>query len=213
MAETKKSKDNLSFWKSVGTTNVAATREVSMGRRKFTAIDAYSQIMQATEKFGMYGTGWGVRDSEFKVIMDELLVYKAILFYVNEDGKEGLIPIESSTNMYMGSGEKRKLDDDCIKKVGTDALTKGLSKLGFNADVFLGKFDDNKYVADLKENQAKEASASLKDELIAELGITTDNERVKAIWAGNPALKKDAEFADAVKVANNRTAPKQEPSE
>jgi hypothetical protein len=28
----------------------------------------------------------------------------------------------------------------------TDALTKGLSQLGFNADVFLGLYDDNKYV-------------------------------------------------------------------
>ena len=184
-----------------------------MGRRKFTAIDAYSQIMEATEKFGMFGTGWGVRDPEFKVILDELLVYKAILFYVNTDGKEGLIPIESSTNVYFGSGEKRKLDDDCIKKVGTDALTKGLSKLGFNADVFLGKFDDNKYVADLKEKQAGEATATLKDQLIAELGITTENARVTAIWSGNPGLKNDAEFKEAVKVANNRTAPKPEPSE
>ena len=42
----------------------------------------------------------------------------------------------------MGS----RVDDDCIKKVATDALTKGLSKLGFNADVFMGRFDDNKYV-------------------------------------------------------------------
>ena len=33
-----------------------------------------------------------------------------------------------------------------MKKVATDALTKGLSKLGFNADVFMGMFDDNKYV-------------------------------------------------------------------
>ena len=36
-----------------------------------------------------------------------------------------------------------------MKKVATDALTKGLSKLGFNADVFMGKFDDNKYVNSL----------------------------------------------------------------
>ena len=32
-----------------------------------------------------------------------------------------------------------------LKKVAT----KGLSKLGFNADVFMGKFDDNKYVDSL----------------------------------------------------------------
>jgi hypothetical protein len=30
----------------------------------------------------------------------------------------------------------------------TDGLTKGISHLGFNADVFLGEMDGNKYVAD-----------------------------------------------------------------
>jgi hypothetical protein len=33
-------------------------------------------------------------------------------------------------------------------------LTKGLSKLGFNADVFMGRFDDNKYVATDKVQQS-----------------------------------------------------------
>jgi len=216
MAETKKSKDNLSFWKSVATTEVASTKEVKVGSRKFSAIDAYYQIHTATDKFGMFGTGWGVRNPEFTIILDKLMMYSATMFYVNEDGKEGLIPIEASVKLYMGTDFKTgepKLDDDCVKKVVTDALTKGLSKLGFNADVFLGKFDDNKYVQDLKEKQSAEAGADLKGELIAELSITTDNERVKALWAGNPGLKKDPEFAEAVKVANNRTAPTPPPSE
>jgi hypothetical protein len=30
----------------------------------------------------------------------------------------------------------------------TDGLTKALSHLGFNADVFLGEYDGNKYAAD-----------------------------------------------------------------
>lgn len=59
-----------------------------------------------------------------------------------------------------------------------------------------------------EKNQTTEQKAGLKSELIAELGITTSNDRVKAIWAGNPSLKQYPEFAEAVKVANNRTAPK-----
>ena len=38
-------------------------------------------------------------------------------------------------------------------------LTKGLSKLGFNADVFMGRFDDNKYVNTPKDS-VKSASGS-----------------------------------------------------
>ena len=33
----------------------------------------------------------------------------------------------------------------------TDFTTKALSKLGFNADIFLGKFDDTKYVQQMKQ--------------------------------------------------------------
>ncbi len=38
-----------------------------------------------------------------------------------------------------------RLDNESIKKVRTDALTKGLSELGFNADVFKGLFDNHEY--------------------------------------------------------------------
>ena len=63
--------------------------------------------------------------------------------YKDESGDvAGEFPISSSIKVMMGS----KLDDDCIKKVQTDAITKGLSRLGFNADVFMGRFDGNKYV-------------------------------------------------------------------
>ena len=49
------------------------------------------------------------------------------------------------TKHYYGT----RHDDDAVKKVATDALTKGLSRLGFNSDVFEGLFDDNKYVAEM----------------------------------------------------------------
>lgn len=41
---------------------------------------------------------------------------------------------------------KPHVDEDAFKKAMTDALTKGLSHLGFSADVYLGKFDDSRYV-------------------------------------------------------------------
>ena len=44
-----------------------------------------------------------------------------------------------------------KIDDNFAKKLETDTLTKALSKLGFNADIFLGKFDDIRYVEDLNK--------------------------------------------------------------
>jgi uncharacterized protein YllA (UPF0747 family) len=37
------------------------------------------------------------------------------------------------------------------KKIETDTLTKAISKLWFNADIFMGKFDDLRYIEEMNE--------------------------------------------------------------
>ena len=49
----------------------------------------------------------------------------------------------------------KRPDSDAPKKATTDGVTKALAQLGFNADVFLKKFDDNKYVAELRAEKAQ----------------------------------------------------------
>jgi hypothetical protein len=128
-------KDKMGIWNAVCITDPKYTKKVNQ-RGGFTAIDAQYQIQTATEMFGAFGMGWGVKDETFNII-DSMVIYQAILWYVVDGvADENEIPIHSSL----------AVKPDCIKSVATDALTKGLSKLGFNADVFLGKFDDNKYV-------------------------------------------------------------------
>ena len=137
-----KIKENMKLWKSVETTDPAFTTRVNQ-RGGFTAIGAQYQLRTATEKFGPMGAGWGVEDETREKWEDVgLAVYQAKLWYKPDSGSMGSIPIHSSIK-YQSNG---RVDDDFMKKVATDALTKGLSKLGFNADVFMGKFDDNKYV-------------------------------------------------------------------
>ena len=142
--------NNMEIWQSVETTDPNYTKKVNQ-RGGFTAIGAQYQLMRATETFGPMGKGWGVKGEHIQKWEDVgLAVYQATLWYVVKD-KEYYIPIHSSIK-YHTSG---RVDDDFYKKVATDALTKGLSKLGFNADVFMGKFDDNKYVNQLKKNNNK----------------------------------------------------------
>jgi hypothetical protein len=137
----KEDSKNLGLWESVETTDPEFTTKVNQ-RGGFTAIGAQYQLKNATSLFGPFGHGFGVRDESYTPLLnDTLIVYTAIFFY-KWDGIEGAFPISSSIKVMMGN----RVDDDCIKKVATDALTKGLSKLGFNADVFMGRFDDNKYV-------------------------------------------------------------------
>jgi len=130
----------MTLWNKVCETNPNETKAVSYGARKFTAIDAYAQIMRATELWGPYGGKWGFAD--LKIWDSNEYVFMTATFYAPDKDDSGIsFPVANNI----------KLDKDCIKKIITDTLTKALSFLGFNADVFLGKWDDNKYVADMKK--------------------------------------------------------------
>jgi len=154
MAKAVKTKGNLSFWESVQTTDPNFTKEVGFGR-KFTSINAQYQVREITRAFGKIGQGWGITDENFYTLngIDGLICYQADLWYMDGENK-CYYAINSSIASHNGKG---RLDDECFKKVSTDALTKGLSKLGFNADIFLGMWDDNRYVTQLKENNKVKA--------------------------------------------------------
>jgi len=147
--------NNLKLWDEVCVTDPSVVRmNVKMGGgRTITSIDAQSQRKNATKIFGAYGIGWGVEIGSEEIttmLLGEttLATYRAILFY-NYNGKLGRIPITADIKIaYVTKGGTGYLaiDDEWSKKVQTNAITKGLSTLGFNSDVFEKKFDDCKYV-------------------------------------------------------------------
>ena len=158
----------MRVWDRVCKTDVDHTKEVSFGR-KFTAIDAHSQIMEATRMFGPVGEGWGYR-TEYGTIDTgrEMYIYCDLTMWWAPAGHwEGIKtpgyhreygPVRGAAMLFNG----KKIDTDAYKKASTDGLTKCLSHLGFNADVFLGQFDDNKYVVELKrEKQAVESAKQM----------------------------------------------------
>jgi len=140
--------DNLKLWKLVEKTNPSYTKPANVGGNKITSISPQYQIMNVTEKFGSYGKTWGFKNIELDYSLVErldLVVFKATFFY-----PEGEFPIINSIKLFMDNA-KTKVDDNFAKKIETDALTKAISKLGFNADIFMGKFDDVRYVEEMKE--------------------------------------------------------------
>ncbi len=161
--------DNLRIWNAVSKTDPAHTKKVEFGR-KFTSIDAHWQIQQATKQFGPVGEGWGYRPVHtverltpeiILAVADVTIWYRGNLettedCYIREYG-----PIRATCEMYGPKTYKGKIipnefvtDEDAPKKAMTDALTKGLSHLGFSADVFLGLFDDNRYVQKMEKEFA-----------------------------------------------------------
>jgi len=157
--DTTKDNNKMGLWDQVCRTNPDHTKKMTHGA-KLTAINAQAQRKMATKMFGPYGIGWGVKNQSYTVIgtIEELkkgiILYKADFFY-HWEGVSGEFPISSSITMVSEAGPSNNryttLDDECIKKVTTDALTKGLSFLGFNSDIHEGLWDDNRYVAELKE--------------------------------------------------------------
>jgi len=162
-------KGTMRVWDQVSRTDVDHTKEVSFGR-KFTAIDAHSQIMEATRLFGPIGEGWGYANEYGEIHMTDgrILAWCDVTFWWSEFGQwEGMAtpghrrefgPVRGGAMLQSlnKDGSFKQPDTDAYKKASTDGLTKLLSHLGFNADVFLGMFDDNKYVADLKKEKIKD---------------------------------------------------------
>ena len=143
----------MKLWNSVCKTDPKHTKSANVRGNKITAIAPQSQIMAATEAFGPYGLSWGFSAIQFDYSMLEktgIVVFKGVFFYSTDDRKRDEFPITSSISAYK-DGAQTKPDADFAKKVETDALTKALSKIGFNADVFMGLYDDNKYVQMMKE--------------------------------------------------------------
>lgn len=137
---------NMALWAKVAQTNPKHTKTVKLGRT-FTAIDPYSQIREATQVFGPAGIGWGW---EVKDIVHLPSQEMGVLVRLWHSSKEQFIEQWGQAGYYLDRDHKRK-DEDCFKKATTDAITKCLSYLGFNADVFTGQFDDNKYVAKMRQ--------------------------------------------------------------
>ena len=145
--------DNLALWNRHEKTDPAITKKVNQ-RGGFTAICAMHQMKDATKEWGPFGVSWGLKELLYSAIPGKYeseaiggrwhgecveVTLDAEFFYPG-----GQFPI--STDMAYKPG------NDTRKKLRTDCITKALSNLGFNADVFMGKFDDNKYVAKMAEH-------------------------------------------------------------
>jgi len=149
--------ETMRIWDAVSKTNPAHTKQVNQ-RGGFTAISANYQIMRATEVFGPIGIGWGYDCAE--PIFQETLMIVPVTFW-HGDRSNTFGPIYGCEEWKDKNG---RVDSDAPKKAMTDGITKALSQLGFNADVFLGMYDDNKYVERLKREFAEDKKEPLIDD-------------------------------------------------
>ena len=175
--------DNMKLWNAVEKTNPKHTKKANVRGNNITAIAPQSQICAATEQFGAYGSTWGWSTFEFDYALlatTGIVIFKGEFYYPG-----GKFPISTSISAYK-DGARTKPDADFAKKVETDALTKALYKLGFNADVFMGLYDDNKYVQEM-EKEFKPVDLDV--DQIKKMVIENESRWVKENWTGLIANK------------------------
>lgn len=174
---------NMELWNRVSITDPSITKKLEFGKGfKPTTIDAYRQIQSFTEEFGAATQGWHFT-TEMVMGHPKVCSIKLSLYTTSENK-----PIEvfgtsewEPTSKTFPNG---KLDPEAPKKATTDALTKAFSILGFNADVFMGKFDDNKYVAQAasyykEKNEGKPQDGPQRESMIQKI-VNMESRLVKS---------------------------------
>lgn len=157
--ETPPKRGNAEIWDALFATDPAHTKKVQQ-RGGFTTVDAYHQIERMTRYFGPVGEGWGWTVQEQGTLGGAVWV-RILFWWMLPDSRD---PLQGNTYQVYGGAKwqsaKGEMDpDEAYKKALTDALTKAMSYLGMNADIFQGMFDDNKYVQQRAQEAKKESAA------------------------------------------------------
>lgn len=172
--------DNLKLWKEVRAPDPAYTKQYKgAGGFTGTSVNPVYTVKRLTEQFGQIGTGWGYD------IIDDRFDNGHTVFDA-EGNSIGLVCIHTIriSLWYMVDGERKSFeqyghtqfigqnkygmttDAEFAKKSLTDAINKSASLLGFNADVFMGMFDDYDYVKEVSDDLAiKEADNKVEEEI------------------------------------------------
>ena len=139
--------DNKRIWDSFKHTDPKFTKAFNKFGRDLTTTDPMYQVMKMTDQFGPVGSGWTYN---VQYTYTEKNVFAELKIGWREDTNSDFNwygPVSAVNPLYNTKGS---LDDEAPKKAMTDAMTKAMSHLGMAADVFLGLFDNNKYVEQMK---------------------------------------------------------------
>ena len=164
---------NLTLWQAVEKTPVEQTKPITGKSYSGNSPKPHHLVRRATETFGPCGIGWGFKVLEERIIeaatyadgTPERMHYAKVQVWYMWGGQRGEVEHVGGTIL---SGRRKAgegvpfTDDDAPKKSVTDALVKALSMIGFAGDIFLGRYDDSKYMAELRQEEqvAKKAAAA-----------------------------------------------------
>jgi len=157
--------DNLALWTKVEKTDPKHTKPITGKSYQGTSPKPYHLIHKATEVFGPCGIGWGftIVDERVEDAGAERVSIARVRVWYKWNGKRGEVEHVGGTPFSgVRSSGKPYSDEDAPKKSVTDALVKALSLIGFAGDIFIGRYDDSKYVNNLRDELEEEARSAAK---------------------------------------------------
>lgn len=137
--------DNLELWNRFADIDPEQTKPITGKPYKGTSPKPQYVIRCLTEMFGPVGQGfgWEVLAEGFTPLGDEILHWCRIRFW-HGDGPGFESYGQTMARMSTKSGMRN--DEDAPKKSLTDAVTKAASQIGIASNIFMGRWDDSRYV-------------------------------------------------------------------
>lgn len=186
---------NKALWKRAFTTDPKAVKPITGKQYTGNSPKPYWIVERMTDEFGPCGIGWGftiLGERMERLAENEVLHVALVRLWYVLDGKRGEFEqIGQTRAMYVKKDKGLMIDEDAPKKSVTDALVKCASYLGFAGDIFSGRWDDSKYVAEAnrewrereREDDAPPPPAAIPEsrlaDWIAAIGEQTDAAGVK----------------------------------
>lgn len=218
--------DNLELWNKVEKTDPKHTKPIEGKSYKGTSPKPHYLIHKATDTFGPIGIGWGFTIVDERIEEgaggERMHIARVRVWYEwpNRKGEYVRAEVEHIGGTQfsgMRSSGKPFTDEDAPKKSVTDALIKALSMIGFAGDIFMGRYDDSKYVSDLRAEPTEKpvqpamtyaahlgaiTSAATMDGLKAAVAAVNANKSLSTQDKADLAVAKDARKAALTKPAD-----------
>jgi hypothetical protein len=196
--------DNLELWERFADIDPKFTKPITGKPYKGTSPNPQYVIRCLTEMFGPVGVGfgWEVIADGFMPLGDQVLHWCRIRFWHGKDGRG--FDAYGQTMALSKTSNGLRADEDAPKKSLTDAIVKAASQIGVGSNIFLGRWDDQKYVESVnREYREEERAETVSDELASftaavtsaclALEMASDLPALRTVFmALSPAVKADA---------------------
>lgn len=195
------------LWNRVCVTDPAAVKPITGKQYQGNSPKPYWIVERLTDEFGPCGIGWGftILNERIERFSDTDTLHIAVVrFWYEMDGKRGeLEQIGQTKASYTTKNGAFMMDEDAPKKSVTDALVKCASYLGFAGDIFAGRWDDSRYVAEARaewEGRKREANPERLQwiaDWCAAIDAAASSEELKSTFEDAIASAREMKDADA----------------